>query len=546
MNNRHEKILFWGCFIALITTSYAFISRMILCGGQFETDFGLNNVVAGELQGAGVWSFGVSIILFSLFIDRIGYKVAMVFSFVSYLIYTAMAMAAYGCIHGVTGDALVAGQKHGYQLLYWGSIILGLGNGTVEAYANPIVSTMFNTDKVKWLNRLHAGWPAGLVMGGLCTIALAKNTDWRLNLGLILIPAFTFFILLIGKQFPKSEREQAGVSYLTMLKELGVFGAFVGFGLVFAQLGQVFVPEITKAFGDARAVQWVSWGATGLVVAAFAIITKSFGRLLLAFLIIIMMPQATTELGTNGWITALMEDPMKAAGYNSAWVLVYTSAIMLILRFCAGPLAHKFSPVGLLATCSALASLGILALAQTAHSGIGIIFAAATLFGIGITFFWPTILGLSSEQCPKGGALTLNAMGGIGMLAVGILGAPFLGYMQETSTTQQLKAANPALYQQVTTTQRYLLGDYQAVDPAKSAAIADPKSQSDLQAATTAGKFSALGKMAMFPAFTFACYLALMAYFKSRGGYRPVQLAGTGTDAPQFNLPATVPAESSV
>jgi MFS family permease len=219
---------------------------------------------------------------------------------------------------------------------------------------------------------------------------------------------------------------------------------------------------------------------------------------------------------------------------------------MLILRFCAGPLAHKLSPVGLLATCSALAALGILALSQTAHSGIGIIFVAATLFAIGITFFWPTILGLSSEQCPKGGALTLNAMGGIGMLAVGILGAPFLGYMLETSTTQQLKVANPALYQQVTMKQNYLLGAYQAIDPAKSAAITDAKSQSDLQAATTAGKFSALGKMAMFPAFTFACYLALMAFFKSRGGYRPVQLAGTAENAPQANPSARTPAESSV
>jgi MFS family permease len=537
MNNRHEKILFWGCFIALITTSYAFISRMILCGGQFKADFGLDNVVAGELQGAGVWSFGVSIILFSLVIDRIGYKVAMIFSFVSYLAYTFMAVAAYGVVHvqGLSGDALVAAQKHGYQLLYWGSIILGLGNGTVEAYANPIVSTMFNTDKVKWLNRLHAGWPAGLVLGGLCTIALAKETDWRLNLGLILIPAITFFIILIGRQFPKSEREQAGVSYLAMLKELGAFGAFVGFGLVFAQLGQV--------FGWSTGLVWALIGA---VVVVFAAITKSFGRLLLAFLIIIMMPQATTELGTNGWITALMEDPMKAAGYNSAWVLVYVSAIMLILRFCAGPLAHKLSPVGLLATCSALAALGILALAQTAHSGIGIIFVAATLFAVGITFFWPTILGLSSEQCPKGGALTLNAMGGIGMLAVGILGAPFLGYMLETSTTKQLQVANPALYQQVTMTQKYLLGEYQAIDPAKSATVTDAKSQSDIQAATTAGKFTALGKMAMFPAFTFACYLALMAYFKSRGGYRAVQLDYGEKQAPGFQPTGNPQAASPV
>lgn len=515
MNQKTDRVFFWGCFIALICTSYAFISRMILCGGQFASDFALDKVTVGELQGAGIWPFGVSIIVFSLFIDRIGYKVAMIFSFVSYLIYTAMAFAAYQTIHGVSGDALVAAQKHGHQLLYWGSIILGLGNGAVEAYINPIIATMFNTDKTKWLNRLHAGWPGGLVIGGLCTIYIQAHqiTDWRITLGLILIPAFTFFFMLIGKPFPRSEREQAGVGYVQMLKELGVFGALVGFGLVFAQLGQVF--------------GWSSgavWGLTAAVGIIFAIVTKSFGRFLLAFLIIIMMPQATTELGTNGWITSLMEDPMKAAGYNPAWVLVYTSVIMLVLRFCAGPLIHKFSPVGLLLTCSALAALGILALSHTEHATPAIIFAAATLFGVGITFCWPTTLGLTSEQCPRGGALTLNSLGGIGMLAVGILGAPFLGYMQEMSTTQKLRAADSTLYEQVKVDKNYLLGAYQAIDPVKSATITDEKSLATLKAAEGEGKFTALGRMAIFPAFTFACYLALLMYFKSRGGYKPVVL----------------------
>ena len=515
MNNKHDKILFWGCFIALITTSYAFISRIILCTGpQFATEFGLDKVSVGELVGAGIWPFGVSIIIFSLFIDRIGYKVAMLFSFASYLIYIALAFAAYGAVHGVTGDALVAAQKHGYQLLYWGSLILGLGNGSVEAYINPIVTTMFSSEKSKWLNRLHAGWPSGLVLGGLCTIALAANTDWRLTLGLILVPAFVFFFILVGKQFPKSEREQAGVGYVAMLKELGAFGALVGFGLVFAQLGQV--------FGWSNAVVW---GLTGAVVLTFAVVTKSFGRLLLAFLIIIMIPQATTELGTDGWITSLMASPMQAAGHNPAWVLVYTSAIMVILRFCAGPLIHKLSPLGLLAGCSTLAAIGLFALSKTASAGIFTIFAAATLYGVGKTFFWPTILGLTSEQCPKGGALTLNAIGGIGMLSVGILGAPFIGYLQESSATQQLAAANPALYQTVTVEKNYLLGKYQAIDPVKSAAVTDATSTTAITNATTTGQFSALGKMALFPLFMLACYLALLAYFKSRGGYQPVQLA---------------------
>src|ERR1700761_4532486 len=103
MTNRHDRILFWGCFVAMITTSYAFISRIILCGGQFAIDFGLDKVAVGELQGAGIWPFGVSIIVFSLFIDRIGYKAAMLFSFVSYLVYSTMAFMAYSAIHGVTG-----------------------------------------------------------------------------------------------------------------------------------------------------------------------------------------------------------------------------------------------------------------------------------------------------------------------------------------------------------------------------------------------------------------------------------------------------------
>lgn len=65
-------------------------------------------------------------------------------------------------------------------------------------------------------------------------------------------------------------------------------------------------------------------------------------------LMLTMIPLAITELGTDSWITELVEPEMEALGGNSAWVLVYTMAIMLVLRFMAGPIVHRLSPLGLL------------------------------------------------------------------------------------------------------------------------------------------------------------------------------------------------------
>ena len=87
MNSRYNAIVFWGCFIALIPTSFAFFSRMYLCGVRFNKEFGLDETEVGELMGAGIWPVGISIILFSLVIDKVGYRAAMVFSFC--LLYTS-------------------------------------------------------------------------------------------------------------------------------------------------------------------------------------------------------------------------------------------------------------------------------------------------------------------------------------------------------------------------------------------------------------------------------------------------------------------------
>src|SRR5688572_17446010 len=421
--------LFWGCFIALITTAFAFISRMFLLP-TWAAEFGLDPAQVGRLAGIGIWPFAVSIIAFSLVIDRIGYKTAMVISFLGYMVWSVMGVSAYYMSQG--------GNKDGaFQMLYWGSLILGLSNGTVEAYINPVVATMFTFNKTKWLNILHAGWPGGLVLAGVITIAIdafAPATPWSIKLGIIALPAIVFFIMLIGVRFPVQERVAAGVSYRDMLAEFGILGALIVGFLVTLQLMDFFstIPTFAEGGDPAQglATLWkgvfIAIGA--LIVLGFAAYTRSMGRVLLFFLILIMIPLATTEIGTDGWITGIMEGVLGGTKIHPGWVLVYTSLIMMILRFFAGPIVHSLSPLGLLAVSAVLAIIGLACLSVS--TGLFAIFGAATVYALGKTFFWPTMLGVVSEQTPRGGALTLNAISGIGMLAVGTLGFPFIGALQ--------------------------------------------------------------------------------------------------------------------
>src|SRR5207342_1262596 len=77
------------------------------------------------------------------------------------------------------------------------------------------------------------------------------------------------------------------------------------------------------------------------------------------------------------------------------------------------------------------------------------ILVPATIYGVGKTFFWPTMLGVVGERFPKGGALTMGAMGGIGMLSAGLLGGPGIGYTQDVNATAELKRVNPTLFEEV-------------------------------------------------------------------------------------------------
>jgi len=204
--------------------------------------------------------------------------------------------------------------------------------------------------------------------------------------------------------------------------------------------------------------------------------------------------------------------------------LVYTSLIMFVLRFFAGPIVHKISPLGLLAVSSAIAALGLLWLAN-AGTGALVLFLAATFYGLGKTFFWPAMLGVVAEQYPKGGALLLNAIAGVGVLTVGILGGAAIGTVQDIGFERILEAEQPAIHEKIVVEQKGQFFKYHAVDAIKRNDDLTEDQQGLVAAVESRAKQASLGKIAILPAIMLVCYLALIAYFKAQGGYKPVELA---------------------
>lgn len=487
-----DMLLFYGCVISLVATSFGFVLRAFVLQ-DWGAEFKLTQTQLGEIAGVGLWPFAISIVLFSLIVDRVGYKTSMVFAFLLHIT-----------------SAIVTIFASGYWMLYLGTFIMALGNGVVEAVVNPVVATMFPKEKTKWLSILHAGWPGGLVLGGLLALAWGADTAWQFKIALILIPTLVYGVLMLTRKFAANERVQAGVSYMEMLRELGGAGALLIVALIIFQLGQV--------FGWSSLVSLI---VTLVISVSYGVYVKSFGKPIFIILLLIMIPLAITELGTDSWISNLMEVEMEKLGLQGGWVLVYTSAIMLVLRLFSGSIIHKLSPLGLLSISSLIAGIGLYFLS---HSVGVTILVAATIYALGKAFLWPLMLGLVSEQFPKGGALTLNVIAGLGMISAGILGAGILGFLQDKHSDQSIaeydKQNSTALHASYLTKENSsLFGDYKSVDFGKyEAAPAEVKTT--ITKLQDESKKLALRDIVVFPVIMLVSYLLLYLYFRRRGGYK--------------------------
>jgi hypothetical protein len=376
----NAKRLLWAGFFSIFAAGVGFGVR----GGiliDWAREYGFTQAELGEISGGGLWGFGLVVVIVSLMADKIGYGRLMIFAFLMHILTAALQMCTGPIFDNFGRDGV-------YLSLTVAMVMFSIANGTCEVVVNPMVATLFPSQKTHYLNILHAGWPGGLITGGIIGFVCSDliKVNWLLQMSLFLVPVGIYGFLLLGQRIPRSEASQAGLSFKTML-----------------------------------------------------------GEFLFPVLLLLLFIQALVgyvELGTDSWISKITGSIMDSRGAGML-LFIYTSGLMFALRFFAGPLEHTLSPLGLLCVSGVFGAIGLTLLGGAA--GVVMCVIAATVYALGKTYLWPTMLAVVSERFPKGGALTIGAVGAVGMLSAGLIGTPAIGFQQDFFASSQLKENSETL-----------------------------------------------------------------------------------------------------
>ena len=357
--------LFVASCVSLVTTAMVFAIRGDVAG-PMSSAFQITNEQMGLIFSPAFWAFTIAIFISGALVDMVGMRALHVLSAIGYFIGVGLVLVA----PHPTAPVGHIFEHTGTTLLYAGFFVMGLSQGLVEGVINPLVATIYSDQKTKRLNMLHAWWPGGMVIGGLLAVAMtqALNASWQLKLATILIPAAVYLAMALTMQYPQTERVASNVSTGEM------------------------------------------WAETA--------------KPLFLVLFVCMWMTAAAELGPDQWFPKVMGALVPQL--QGVLFLVYTAGLMFLLRTFGSGIAHK-NPIGTLFVCSILTGLGLywLGSLQPGTSAV-VAFAAATLFGVGKSYFWPTMIGVTAEQFPRGGALLISLMGGTGMLSVAVA-LPIMG-----------------------------------------------------------------------------------------------------------------------
>lgn len=262
----------------------------------------------------------------------------------------------------------------GFWTLLLSTFFIGFANGSVEAACNPLIADMYTRNRTAMLNKFHVWFPGGIVIGALVSKFM---TDFGM-----------------GWQM------QIGIMLIPTL----IYGY-----LFFKQT----FPESEHIETDTR------------------VNIKSLASPLFLFIIICMTLTAISEFGPQQWVERILGN----SGASPMLVLAMVTGIMAVGRYFAGPIVHRLNPIGVLLMSAIITTLAVYSMSMAEGA---MIYAAAILFALGVCYFWPTMIGFTSEYLPKTGALGMSLMGGAGMLSTAIW-QPVIGSWLDDARTAAME-----------------------------------------------------------------------------------------------------------
>jgi MFS family permease len=355
----NKRALFGVSSISLVTTSMSFALRGDVANAM-SAAFHITNEQLGLVFSPAFWAFAVGMVASGAVVDFVGMRRLHVLSGLGYIVAVLMVVFA----PRPSAPVVSLFDNAGTTLLYVAFLIMGLSQGVVEGVINPLTVTVYPEEKTRRLIMLHAWWPGGQIIGGLAAVLMAKvlHASWQVEFSLIIIPAAIYVALALAQRYPATERVQSNVTTGEMWRE-----ALRPLFLLFC---------VCNGLGSAA------------------------------------------ELGPDQWFPKVMGDLIPQL--QGVLFLVYTAGLMFLLRTFASGLSQK-NPIVTTIVCAAITCIGLYWLGSLRPGdSAAVAFVAATVFGGGKTFFVPTMLGLASEQLPRGGALLMSIMGGCGMLATAV------------------------------------------------------------------------------------------------------------------------------
>jgi MFS family permease len=472
----NPRRLFVASCIALVASAFSFVTRGDIMPALGST-FDLNQGSRGAIAGAAFLGMAISMFVGAPICDALGMKRMLGLAFLCHLLGSVLTV-------GSPYIVPASNPSFAYYVLWASMFLVGSANGFLEIGINPLTTTLYPREKTHMLNVLHAWWPGGLFIGGflasivinnvmglpddgIATIASAdgvKTVDpaktllgWQIKAALVFIPTLVYGALFLFEKFPVTERVEAGVSSKSM-------------------------------YAEALRPMFILWA-------------------------VCMLMTASVELGPQQWQNSVLTKTAKISG---TWILMYTSFMMFLLRHFAGPISHRLSPVGMLTGSAVLTGIGLylLSFADSAVTA----FTYATIYGLGIAYFWPTMLGVTAERFPKGGAFLLGMMGCVGNLAIAAI-LPLMGGIYDNSTLNALPAD----------VRPNVVADGGKLDADKLQEI--KKTAPDvIDAAEITGARQAFRTVSAIPILLVFIFGSIAISDRLKGGYKPEELSGKPKD----------------